>query len=185
MQNCVILCDEMEEKKDNNDLNQPNVIEWILKINEQCEHLNTLMANQIHSKEQLINRLHDELDYYKKETATKFENQLLKEIIRIRQDMKRKLNSNFFDNKDCVQVFQEYTYVFEDLTDLLERQICDEIESKPGDCFNPVIHQAKIEMTEEQSLDKTIKCSLSAGYKKDGKVLIPERVVVYQYNKTV
>lgn len=173
----------MEEKDEIYGDTQANILEEIIKINEQCEHLNTLVVNRIQARDELINKLHEELDYYKKDTATKFENQLLKAVIKIRQDMKRKLTSDFFKEKNASQILQEYTYIFEDLTDLLEQQICDEIETMPGELFNPAIHQAKIEITEEESLDKTVKCSLTTGYKKDGKVLIPERVIVYQYKK--
>ena len=40
---------------------------------------------------------------------------------------------------------------------------------------------AKVEMTGDVSLDKKIKESISEGYKKGEKVLLPERVIVYQY----
>lgn len=173
----------MGEQKEIRDMTQTNILEGINKLHEQCEHLNTLMVNRIQARDELINKLHEELDYYKKDSATKFENQLLKAVIKIRQDMKKKLISDFFEDKNSSQILQEFTYIFEDLTDLLEQQICDEIETMPGELFDPAIHQAKIEITEEESLDKTVKCSLTAGYKKDGKVLIPERVIVYQYKK--
>ena len=160
---------------------QTNLVELAIKIDEKCDYLNSLMVDRIQARDELINRLHEELEYYKKDCASKFENQLLKAVIKVRQDMKKKLNNGFFDGKDAEQILLEYTYAFEDLTDLLEQQLCDEIVSEEGDMFNPAIHQAKIERTDDQSLDKTIKCSLSAGFKKDGKVLIPERVIAYQF----
>ena len=174
--NCSIM--NMEEIKTTD---QTNLMELAIQIDEKCERLNSLMVDRIQARDELINRLHEELEYYKKDSASKFENQLLKAVIKIRQDMKKKLNSGFFEGKDASQILLEYTYAFEDLTDLLEQQICDEIISEPGDSFNPAIHQAKVESTEDSSLDKTVKCSLSAGYKKDGKVLMPERVIVYQF----
>lgn len=173
----------MEENNEMKDVSQVSILEEIIKLSEQCEHLNALMVNRIQARDELIDKLHEELDYYKKDSAAKFENQLLKAVIKIRQDMKKKLNTNFFENKGAPQILQEYTYIFEDLTDLLEQQICDEIETASGEIFNPAIHQAKIEVTDDISLDKTVKCSLGTGYKKDGKVLIPERVIVYQYKK--
>ena len=160
---------------------QLKVLEYLKKIDEQCTQLDTLMVDRIQVRDEQINRLHEELEYYKKDSAAKFENQLLKAVIKIRQGMKKKINCGFFEGKDAAQILQEFIYTFEDLTDLLEQQICDEIETQPGEAFDPAIHQAKLEATNDISLDKTIKCSVSSGYKKDGKVLIPERVIVYQY----
>ena len=160
-----------------------DISEQLLKIDEKCEYLTSLMVQRIQKNDELINRLHDELEYYKKDSAAKFENQLLKAVIKIRKDIKTKINGNYFEGKNREQILQEFVYVFEDLTDLLEQQLCDEFETEQGELFNPAIHQAKIELTEDEILDKTVKCSLCAGYKKDGKVLIPERVIVYQYNR--
>ena len=75
----------------------------------------------------------------------------------------------------------EYRYIFEDLTDLLEQQNVDSFQSEPGDAFDASIHQAKIEKTELPELDKTVKESMAEGYRKGKKILLPERVVVYQY----
>ena len=160
---------------------QLKVLEYLAKIDEQCSQLDALMVGRIQVRDDQINLLHEELEYYKKDAAAKFENQLLKAVIKIRQGMKKKINSDYFDGKDAEQILQEYVYAFEDLTDLLEQQICDEIETQPGEAFDPAIHQAKLEATDDASLDKTVKCSVNSGYKKDGKVLIPERVIVYQY----
>ena len=171
----------MSMLEENHDNIQVKVLEYLEKIDEQCSQLDNLMVNRIQVRDELINRLHEELDYYKKDSASKFENQLLKAVIKIRQSMKKKINGGFFGGKGAEQILQEYVYAFEDLTDLLEQQICDEIETQPGESFDPAIHQAKLETTDDASLDKTVKCSISSGYKKNGKVLIPERVIVYQY----
>lgn len=160
---------------------QNKVLEYLEKINEQCSQLDALMVGRIQVRDDQINLLHEELEYYKKDAAAKFENQLLKAVIKIRQSMKKKINGGFFEGKDASQILQEYVYAFEDLTDLLEQQICDEIETQPGEVFDPSIHQAKLEATDDIALDKVVKSSISSGYKKAGKVLIPERVIVYQY----
>lgn len=173
----------MELKNEIKEDTQLGTMEYLKKIDEQCAQLDALLVNRIQVRDEQINRLHEELDYYKKDAATKFENQLLKAVIKIRHSMKKKINSGFFNEKDSSQILREYIYAFEDLTDLLEQQLCDEIETSPGEAFDPAIHQAKLEVTDDISLDKTIKSSISSGYTKDGKVLIPERVIVYQYNK--
>ena len=80
-------------------------------------------------------------------------------------------------------VKREYQYTLEDITDLLEQQNVDPYQSDPGDVFDASIHQPKIEITADETLDKKVKSSISEGYKKGSKVLIPERVIVYQYKK--
>jgi molecular chaperone GrpE (heat shock protein) len=47
--------------------------------------------------------------------------------------------------------------------------------------FDASIHQAKVETTNDPSLDKTVKESICEGYRKGEKILQPERVTVYQY----
>lgn len=155
--------------------------QWMAENSDKLEFLRNMMANQICVKDELITRLHDELEYYKKDSASRFENQLLKAVIKVRQSMKKRMSSGTLEQKSAEELLEEYQYVFEDLTDLLEQQNCDEIVSRPGDAFDSAIHQAKVELTDDITLDKTVKESLSAGYMKNGKTLIPERVVVFQY----
>lgn len=151
------------------------------RIEEQLELLNNRMEKQILIKDELITRLHDELEYYKKGSASQFENQLLKAVIKIQQDMKKNLSNEAFAEKSPKDLLEEYRYIFEDITDMLTMQNCDEILSNPGDPFDPAIHQAKAEITDNQELHKTIKCSVKPGYRKGDTILIPERVIVYQY----
>ena len=78
---------------------------------------------------------------------------------------------------------KEYQYTLDDITDLLEQQNVDPFSSKSGDDFNPSIHQPKLEVTMDVSLDRKVKESISEGYKKGDKVLIPEKVIVFQYKE--
>lgn len=162
---------------------QNMILDEITDIKKEIEDINIRFTNQMQVKDDLLNKLHQELEYYKKDHASKFENQLLKAVIKIRHDMKQKLASASLENCSAGELLKEYTYIFQDITDLLEQQNCDEIISQPGDIFDPAIHQAKIEQTTDEALDKSVKESVREGYKKGDKVLIPERVLVYQYNK--
>jgi molecular chaperone GrpE (heat shock protein) len=157
------------------------LLEILLNTREQCQMMDQLIKNQIEVKDQLIDKLHKELDYYKKGAAEKFEDQLMKAVIKVRRDMSKRSSSGEWDKITVDDLKREYQYVLEDITDLLEQQNVDAYESAPGDDFDASIHQAKIEATEDSSLDKKIKESISEGYKKGDKVLIPERVIVYQY----
>ena len=157
------------------------MLEILLNTREQCQMMEQLIKNQIEVKDDLINKLHKELEFYKQDSADRFIEQLMKAVIKVRKDMKKQISSTDWDCLSAEEIKKQYTYIFEDLTDLLQQQNIDEYTSKEGECFDPAIHQAKIESTNDSSLDKQVKASLCEGYKKGGKVLIPERVVVYQY----
>lgn len=156
-------------------------MEIVLNTREQCQMMEELIKNQIHVKDDMIDKLHKELEYYKQDSTDRFVNQLMKAIIKVRKDMGRLMESEKWNHLDPEALKEEYTYIFEDLTDLLEQQNIDAYRSEPGTDFDAAIHQPKLERTENPDLDKTVKQSLSEGYKKGDKVLLPETVIVYQY----
>ena len=159
------------------------VLEILLNTREQGQMMEQLIKNQIEVKDAMISKLHKELEYYKQEAADRFADQLMKAVIKVRKDMVKLMASGKWDEMSREDIQREYTYIFEDLTDLLEQQNIDSYKTEPGELFDASIHQPKIEVTDNPELDKTIKESLSEGYKKRDKVLLPERVVVYQYKK--
>lgn len=166
----------LEEKKCEEDL-----FEIVLNTREQGQMMEQLIKNQIQVKDELIDKLHKELEYYKQGAADRFVDQLMKAVIKVRKDMIKLMSSDDWLNMSADDLRREYQYSLEDLSDLLEQQNVDSYSSKQGDVFDAAIHQAKVEITDEESLDKKVKSSLSEGYKKGDKVLIPERVIVYQY----
>lgn len=161
------------------------LLEILLNTREQGQIMEQLIKNQIEVKDALINKLHEELEYYKQNAADRFVDQVMKGVIKVRKDMIRLTTSDEWDKMSADELRKEYRYTLEDLTDLLEQQNIDSYQSNEGDFFDAAIHQAKIEVTEEKELDKTVKESISEGYKKGSKVLLPERVVIYQYKNTI
>lgn len=157
------------------------VSEILLNMREQSQMMELLIKNQIEIKDDMISKLHRELEFYRQESADRFVNQLMKAVIKVRKDMMKRISSDEWSEMPREVIQREYTYVFEDLTDLLEQQNIDPYQTAPGEPFDAAIHQPKLETTDVPELDKTIKISLSEGYRKCDKVLIPERVVVYQY----
>ncbi|MGN0506148.1 MAG: nucleotide exchange factor GrpE [Lachnospiraceae bacterium] len=158
--------------------------EILLNTREQCQMVETLIHSQIEVKDGLINRLHDELEYYKQDSTDRFIEQLMKAVIKARNNMKKTIRSAKWEDMSVEDVKKEYEYALDDLTDLLEMQNINEFEAKEGDDFNSSRQQAvKSESTDNPELDKKIKASLSAGFMKGEKVLITERVVVYQYKE--
>lgn len=157
------------------------LFEVLLNTREQGQMMEQLIKNQIEVKDEMIDKLHKELDYYKQDAADRFVDQLMKAVIKIRKDMARLVTSENWKEMSADDLRREYQYCLEDITDLLEQQNVDPFSTEPGVDFDAAIHQAKVEATEDASLDKKVKESISEGYKKGDKVLIPERVIVYQY----
>ncbi len=157
------------------------LMEIVLNTREQGKMVEDLINRQIYVKDDIIDKLHKELEYYKKESADRFIDQVMKSVIKVRKDMARLIASDKWDAISIENLKTEYTYIYEDLTDLLEQQNIDAYQTNEGEDFDASIHQAKIEVTDNRQLDKKIKQSLGEGYKKRDKILQPERVVVYQY----
>ena len=157
------------------------LMEILLNTREQGQMMEQLINNQIEVKDEMINKLHKELDYYKQESLERFIDQLMKSVIKVRKDMGKLIYSEEWGDMTADDLRKEYVYIFEDLTDLLEQQNVDAYSSEPGTVFEAAIHQPIIEVTDDSSLDKKVKQSISEGYRKGEKVLLPERVVVYHY----
>ena len=154
------------------------LLEILLNTREQGQMMEQLIRNQIEVKDDMINKLHKELEYYKQDAADRFVIQLMKAVIK---DMTKLLLSDKWIEMSADDLRREYQYAYEDISDLLEQQNIDPYSSMAGDDFDASIHQAKVEVTDDLSLDKKIKESISEGYKKADKVILPERVIVYQY----
>ncbi len=159
------------------------VLEILLNTREQGQMMEKLIKNQIEVKDNMINKLYDELNYYKNNTSDRFINQLMKSVIKVRKDMIKFVKSERWQESSMEDLQREYQYVLDDLTDLLEQQNVDSYSTSSGEQFDASIHQPRVEATDDKMLDKRIKKSLSEGYKKGDKVLIPERVIVYQFKE--
>lgn len=159
------------------------LLEILLNTQEQGQMMEALIKNQIEVKDQMIDKLHKELDYYKQDNADRFIEQFMKAVIKVRKDMCRLINSETWKDMSISDMQREYQYVMEDLTDLLEQQNIDAYTSEAGTLFDAAIHYPKLETTDDICLDRTIKQSIAEGYKRGNKVLQPERVIVYQYRK--
>lgn len=156
--------------------------EILLNTQEQCTMMDALIRNQIQVKDEQINKLHSELQFYKDDHSSRFVNQVMKAIIKVRKDMQKRATSPDWVEMSAAEVQREYEYVLDDLTDLLQQQNVDPYETQPGEPFDAARHQAqKIEITDDPALDKCVKRSVSEGYTKGDKVFIVERVVVWQY----
>ena len=166
--------------EDENDL-LGQISQSLYNTQEQCQMLQNLIKNQIEVKDSQIDKLYAELEYYKKDSAGKFVEQIMKSVIKVRKDIQRRIQSEQWKEMSADELRKEYVYILEDMTDLLEQQNIDSYVTSSGELFDASIHQAKIEITDVLELDKIVKCSLSEGYRNGNKVIIPERVIVYQH----
>ena len=111
------------------------ILEILLNTREQGQMMEQLIKNQIEVKDEMIDKLHKELDYYKQEAADRFVDQLMKAVIKVRKDMNRLATSAGWMELSADELRKEYQYALEDLTDLLEQQNVDPYRSNPGDVF--------------------------------------------------
>ena len=170
-----------EPAEEQRDKQQADIEEILLNTQEQGQMMEQLIKSQIQVKDEMINKLHKELDYYKQEAAEKYVDQVMKAVIKVRRDMKKLISSENWNTMTVEDLKREYSYVLDDITDLLAQQNIDPFSSQPGCAFDPSIHSAKLEPTNDPELDKRIKASLTEGYKKGDKVIQAERVIAYQY----
>lgn len=154
-----------------------------LNVKELNDTIQLIFKNQIEAKDELITRLHDELEASKEDPVQKYTDQLMRSVIKIRKDVKKTIERDSFGEMSADDLRKEYEYIFDDITDLLELQNVDSFKSSPGDMFDRSRHDAKTEKTKDPELDRKIKASLSDGYTKDGKVLVLEKVIVYKYSE--
>ncbi len=169
--------DGMEDEQ----IDRGEIMEILLNTREQGQMMEQLIKNQIQVKDDMIGKLHNELEFYRQGSADRFVDQLMKALIKVRKDMKRIMSADKWEDMSADELRQQYLYTFQDLTDMLEQQNVDEYSTGEGEYFDAAIHQAKIEVTTDPDLDKKVKESLAEGYRKGEKILQPERVVVYQY----
>lgn len=160
--------------------------ELLLNSREQCEKLEQIvqmMEIQMKQKDEMIDQLHRDLSAYRQGDMDRFTDQLMRSVITVRAAMDKIIRSPRWEALSDEQLREEYVEVFDRLLDLLEMQDVDAYHSAPGDVFDASIQQpkGKAEPTDDITKDKTIKESLSEGYRRGKRVLVTERVTVYRY----
>ncbi len=153
------------------------------QFKEQSEMFEQLIRNQIQVKDEIIDKLHRELEGYKQDQTGRFVEQFVKSFLKLHISMMKNMRMDTWENMSADDLRKEYQYAFEDLTDLLEQQNVEMFETKENEDFDPAIHQARVIKTDDPALDRKVKRSLTAGYRLKDKVILPEKVEVYQSAK--
>lgn len=136
-------------------------------------------------EEKVIDRMHAELQRYKEDMYAQLVRPILLDIIEVRDSIQR-MAANYLARPEGEQsipnkTFAGYAY---DLQDILEKNQVEVYRSQPGDSFTPLRQRViKKIQTGDESLHGTLAESLSSGYAYGGRVLSPEKIAVYLYEK--
>lgn len=138
------------------------------------------------SKQQVIDRQHNELERYRQEESAKLSKAIMMDMI-CEIDSAEK-NEKFYESTECteenfVKLKKLVLRISEDLRDLLERHDVFAYRSNPGDMFDAKRQRVlKTVPTGDQSLNRLIQESIRWGFEREGKVIRPEQVAVYSYD---
>jgi len=139
-------------------------------------------------KEQLIDRLHQELQTYKADLQSRLIQPLLLDIIQTIDEMNKLIASYHarpVDTLDPQKLLQQLQTFPEDLKAILYRQGVDVYQTLEHS-FDPQRHRVlKREETHDPALDKQISHSLREGYLWGDKILRPELVSLYRLTETI
>lgn len=157
------------------------LLELVQQLENHCHYFEEVIQRQIEVKDSQIDRLHSEVQDYQKDTSARYIQKVMLDVIRILCRMKKRSQTAQWQQMSADELRREYHYAMEDLTDLLQFQGIDAFTTQPGETFDPARHNPKIEATDDPALDKTVKESQQDGFEQGGKVIVPEKVIVYQY----
>ncbi|MDP8228015.1 MAG: nucleotide exchange factor GrpE [Candidatus Electryoneaceae bacterium] len=138
-------------------------------------------------KEEIINKLHSELQDYKTDLLQKLLRPLIMDIIHLMDDLTKLIDhyrSQDPSQTDPTKFIRLMAEIPSDLEDILYRQEVESFRHSEKDkSFDPSRQRAlKTRKTGDQSLDKTIAQSLRVGFEWMGKVLRPEMVEAFVYD---
>ncbi len=136
-------------------------------------------------EEKVIDRMHAELQKYKEDMYAQLVRPILQDVIEVRDSIQRVAGAYLArpegERSIPNKTFSDYAY---DLQDILEKNQVEVYRGQPGDSFTPVRQRVlKKVKTEEESLHGLLAESLSSGYAYQGRVLSPEKIAVYFYEK--
>lgn len=160
--------------------------EAVSALSGKMEEMNTLFIKKIQHtahEEQIVDKMHAELQRYKEDMYAQLVRPILLDIIEMRNSILRM--ARVYEAKPegeqniPLKTFRDYSY---DIQDILEKNNISIYESKEGDSFSPAKQRVlkKLE-TPAEELHGRIAESLSPGYDYLGKTIAPEKVAVYIY----
>jgi len=191
----LVIKDRNNSKKTQKDLQD----KLLLLQNDNNENFNKLLelfSDRIAEdtvKEKAFEELYSQLDSYKKNfvdiTIKPFLHDLILLYDRMNNNIKHFTDTAQKDKKEISTQNEQETNLLaimemykEELLEILSRNGIEKIEgTQPGDKFNPEKSNAiRKEQNKNETLDNTIKEVVQEGFKRHGKVLRPENVIIYK-----
>jgi molecular chaperone GrpE (heat shock protein) len=135
-------------------------------------------------KDQIIDKLHQELQEYKQDIVKKHILSIVLDVVKVADDIRKWITyfrSLDVSQRDPVKLFRYLEAIPSDLEDIFYWQGVKPYVSREG-AFNPATQRAiKKIPTDDSTKDKTIAKSIRPGYEWEGKVIRQEMVAVYVY----
>lgn len=158
------------------------------QLTERMDALNELFSQRIlyaAHEEKIVDQMHRELQKYKEDLYAQLLRPILLDIIEVRDSILR-MAATYLAKPEGEQsipnkTFADYSY---DLQDILEKNNVEIYRGTAGDTFAPLRQRViKKVATADESLHGKVAESLSGGYSYGGKILSPEKISVYVYEK--
>lgn len=133
-------------------------------------------------KDQIIDKLHQELQEYKQDIVKKHILSIVLDVVKVADDIRKWITyfrSLDVSQRDPVKLFRYLEAIPSDLEDIFYWQGVKPYVNQEG-AFNPATQRAiKKVPTDDIAKDKTIAKSIRPGYEWEGKVIRQEMVAVY------
>lgn len=180
--------EEPQEQKMEENNHKFDVVEKLTQLEEKMDAMNMLFVQKIQRiahEEKIVDQMHAELQKYKEDMYSQLVRPILLDIIEVRDSILR-MSKNFAakpaeEQKVPLKTFSDYSF---DIQDILEKNNITIYSGKLGDTFSPIKQRAiKKINTPVEELHGKVAESLSSGYDYMGKIISPEKVVVYFYEK--
>lgn len=158
------------------------------QLTERMDALNELFSQRIlyaAHEEKIVDQMHRELQKYKEDLYAQLLRPILLDIVEVRDSILR-MAATYLAKPEGEQsipnkTFADYSY---DLQDILEKNNVEIYRGTAGDTFAPLRQRViKKVATADESLHGKVAESLSGGYSYGGKILSPEKISVYVYEK--
>ena len=173
---------------------QPDKLDKVLETQQQMlERLEALSAQfsarimYTDHEEKIVDQMHKELQKYKEDMYAQLVRPILMDVIAVRDSIMR-MAATYLAKPEGEQsipnkTFADYAY---DLQDILEKNAIEIYRSKTGDAFTPIRQRViKKISTPEEALHGKVAESMTCGYSYNGRVISPEKIAVYNYEKPV
>ncbi len=163
--------------------------ELLLAIQQQLETLSRDFQSSLkydQHKEKIIDKLHLELQEYKKGIAAKILRPLFMDIINVIDDTKKLMRSlkEKKEETNTEKLWKILNGLPEDLEEVLYRNGVDTEKSSETHFNSNNQKILKAIPTDQKELDKSIKDRLKNGYRWEGKLIRHELVTVFKYEKS-